>query len=95
MEKSTRDVVEMSSAGIDFPGFRVAHTPEFDLSVVTSRNDKGKSRVEGSVVDTAIVSLENVFHRRKSVEAIECARGGSGRSFTQSRDVPYAYGLVL
>ena len=40
VEQSGRNVVEVSSARIDFPSLGLAHPPDFDLPVVGSRNDE-------------------------------------------------------
>lgn len=33
-----RNIIKVTPARIDFPSFGVAHTPEFDLTIITSRD---------------------------------------------------------
>jgi len=40
MEQCRRNIVEMSSASIDFPRFRFRHPPQLDLSIITTRDDQ-------------------------------------------------------
>lgn len=40
MEKRNGHIVEVTSTGVDFPCLGIAHTPEFDLSIITARDDQ-------------------------------------------------------
>ena len=40
VEERGRDVIEVAAAGIDFPSPVLAHTPDLDLSVISSRDDQ-------------------------------------------------------
>lgn len=55
VEETHRDVVEVSAAGVDFPGFGIGHAPEFDLAVVAAGDDEGEGGVEGGPVDASVV----------------------------------------
>lgn len=46
VEESDADVVEVTSAGVDLPGLGVAHSPKLDLTIVRTRDDERKGRVE-------------------------------------------------
>lgn len=46
VEEGTRDIVEMTPACIHFPRLGVAHSPEFDLTIVASRHDQRQRRME-------------------------------------------------
>jgi hypothetical protein len=74
VEDSARDIVEVATAGIDLPSLQVAHPPQFDLPIIRGRNDEGKGGVEDSIIDTTIVTLQDILDRREVVECIECSR---------------------
>lgn len=61
MEQHAGHIVVMASASVDFPSFRIVHSPQFNLSVVGSRDYKGQSWMETRPVDAAIMTFENVF----------------------------------
>jgi len=63
MEDSTGDIVEMSATGINLPCLQVTHPPQLDLAVIRSRNDKRKGRMEDSVIDTTIVTFQDILDR--------------------------------
>lgn len=46
VEEGDTDVVEVTSAGVNLPGFGVAHPPKLDLTVVRARDDEREGRVE-------------------------------------------------
>lgn len=61
VEHSHRDIVEVTSAAVHFPGFGVGHTPKLDLAVVTTGDDERKGRMERSPVDTSVVTLQDIL----------------------------------
>jgi hypothetical protein len=63
VEDSARDIVEVTTAGVDLPSLQVAHPPQFDLPVIRSRNNEGKSWVEDRIIDTTIVTLQDILNR--------------------------------
>src|SRR6266446_2549126 len=89
MENSAGNIIEVTTAGVDLPRLQVTHPPQFDLPVIRSRNDEGKGRVEDSIIDTTIVTLQDVFDRGEIVESVESARGCIGCTFAQTRDITY------
>src|SRR6266436_5898352 len=68
MKHCIRHIIEMSSARIDFPRFRLAHPPDLDRPIICSGYDQGKSGVECRIVSPTVVSLENVFDRGECIE---------------------------
>ena len=76
VEDRIRHIIEMSSARIDFPRFRLAHPPDLDRPIICSGYDQGKSGVECRIVSPTIVPLENVFDRGECIESLECSRPG-------------------
>lgn len=50
--------------------------------------------MEGGIVDTAIVTLQDVFHSGEIIECFKSAWARVGSVFTQPRDVPHTNRLV-
>ena len=63
VEDSAGDIVEVTTAGVDLPRLQVTHPPQFNLPVIRSRNDEGKGWVEDSIIDTTIMTLQNILDR--------------------------------
>lgn len=61
VEQDARDVVVMSAACVDLPGFGIVHSPQLDLAVVRSGDYQRESGVEARPVYSAIVAFENVL----------------------------------
>ena len=108
VEHSHGDVVEVTSAAVHFPGFGFGHTPKLDLAVITTRDDEGKGRMEGSPVDTSVVTFEDILDYSIGVAKqisltlagtsdLFFGRHGSLRSLVflaETGDVPYTNGKV-
>jgi hypothetical protein len=62
VKQTATDVVGVSTKGINFPGFGLGHAPELDLSIISRRSQQGKSRMEGSPVNSAVMTFENIFN---------------------------------
>jgi hypothetical protein len=75
MEDSTGDIVEMTTAGVDLPGLEITHSPQLDLPVIRSRYDERKCWVEDSIVDTAVMPLQDILDGGEVVKCVECTRG--------------------
>ena len=95
MEYGGGNVVEMPSTRINLPGSVFAHPPNLDLSVVGSRHDEGKGGMEGSKVDSAIVTLKHIFDGGEIVKSIKSTRRGIRCALAKSGNVPYTHSLVL
>lgn len=67
VEKCDRHVVEVTSAGVNFPRLGLAHTPQFDLTIITTRDNQGQGGMECGPVDSAVVTLEDVLDDGVSV----------------------------
>jgi hypothetical protein len=94
VEDSAWDIVEVATACVDLPRLQVTHPPQFDLPVIRSRNDEGEGWVEDSIVDTTVMTFQDILDRWEVVECVECAGGWIGCTFTQTRDIPYPDGLI-
>ena len=94
MEESARHVVEMTSARIDLPSFRLAHPPELDLPIIGGGYDQGKSGVEHGIVDSAVMTLKNILHSRESIESVESTGRRVRRALAQARYIPDTYSLI-
>lgn len=68
VEERHRDVVEVAAAGVDLPGLGVRHTPELDLSVVGTRDNKRKGGVEGGPAATASMSARTGARERARID---------------------------
>jgi hypothetical protein len=53
----------MSTTGVDLPRFQVTHPPQLDLAIVRSGNDERKSWVEDSIVDTTVMTFQDILDR--------------------------------
>lgn len=80
MEKRRGHIVEMTSASVNFPSPRLAHSPKFYLTVVTGRDDQWPCRMENGPVDTTIMALKHVFDGGEVVQ-FKSSRRGAGRVF--------------
>mmetsp|Transcript_61993 Transcript_61993/g.98252 ORF Transcript_61993/g.98252 Transcript_61993/m.98252 type:complete len:202 (+) Transcript_61993:3072-3677(+) len=60
----TRDIVEVSTQGINFPRLRFVHTPELDEAIVGARNHERLRRVERSPIDATVMAFQDVLHYR-------------------------------
>ena len=58
MEKRAGNVVKVAAHSIDLPGFRIAHSPELDLSIETGGEEPTAVVGEGDVFDEAGVAHE-------------------------------------
>jgi hypothetical protein len=63
MEDSTRDVIEMSPTGVDLPRLQITHSPQLDLAIIRSRNDERKGWMEDGVIDTTIMTFQDILDR--------------------------------
>jgi hypothetical protein len=71
MEERTGNVVEVSSARVDFPGLCFAHPPNLDSAVVGGGDDQREGGVERGKIDTSVMALEDIFYGRERVERFE------------------------
>ena len=61
MEQTTRNIIRMSSERIHLPRLGIAHPPEFDLTIIRSGCNKGKSRVKCRPINSTIMTFENIL----------------------------------
>ena len=94
VEQGGRNVVEVASTRINFPSLGLAHPPDFDLPVVSSRNDKRQRVVEHRVVDSTVVTFQHVLHSREIVESIKGSRCRIRSAFSKTGDIPNSDGLI-
>jgi hypothetical protein len=59
MEDDGADAVKVATKGVDLPCIGLGVAPDFDLAIVTTASNERRRWVEGGVVDTAVVALEN------------------------------------
>lgn len=55
VEDTGRDIVEVSSTGVDLPSFGVGHPPQLDLTIITARDNQWQGRMERRPIDTTVV----------------------------------------
>ena len=67
MEHDTRNVVVMAPACVHFPSFCFVHSPQFNLSIVSTTHNQGQSWMKSGPVDTAIMSFKHVFDHTVSL----------------------------
>lgn len=94
MEKRIGDVVEMSSASVNLPGFCFAHPPNLDCTIISGGDDQGECGMEGGEIDASVMALEDILYGRKRVECFEIVRSSAGSALSQTGYVPNAYGLI-
>jgi len=94
MEDGTGDIIEMTTARVDLPRLQITHPPKLDLAVIGSRNDERKGRVEDSIIDTTVVTFQDILDRREVVECVKCTRCCTGCTLAQAGDIPYPDGLI-
>ena len=94
MENCVGNIVEMTPARVNFPGFRLAHSPELDLPIIRGGYDQGESGVEHGIVDSAVMTLKNILHSRESVESVESTGRRVRGALAQARYIPDAYSLI-
>ena len=61
MENNTRNIVEMTTARVHFPGLGIVHTPQLDLAIISSRDKKGHTGVESNPIDSPIMALKHML----------------------------------
>ena len=61
VKETARDIVGVSSKGIDLPGLGFRHAPQFDLSIVGCRSQERKSRMKASPIDSAVMSFQDIL----------------------------------
>mmetsp|Transcript_22214 Transcript_22214/g.40027 ORF Transcript_22214/g.40027 Transcript_22214/m.40027 type:complete len:298 (-) Transcript_22214:378-1271(-) len=61
VEKTTRDIVRVTTKRIHFPSLGLTHSPQFDLPVISGTRKKRKGRVEGCPVHATVMSFKDIF----------------------------------
>lgn len=95
VEKRSGNVVEVASTSIHLPSLRLTHPPNLDLPVIRSRDNERQGGMEGSKVDSTVVTFKNVFDGREVVKCIESTRCGIWCALAEAGDVPDTDCLVL
>lgn len=108
VEQNGRDIVVVTTTRINFPGFAFVVTPQFDKSIIGSRDNQWRGGMKRDPVDTAIMTLKNVLYNDiRLPEQISLSSGDGCWSNTirgshswhcvllaESRDVPDTDSLV-
>ena len=94
VEQCSGNVVEVSSARVNFPSLGLAHSPDFDLPVVCSRNDERERGVERRVVDSTVVAFQYIFHCREIVESVKSSGRRVRSAFSKTGNIPNSNGLI-
>jgi hypothetical protein len=69
MKQTHRDLVEMSSTGINFPRLGIAHSPQLDLSIIGAGNDEWEGWMERSPVHSTVVLEDMAGNAQTSISS--------------------------
>ena len=89
-----RNIVEMFTTSIDLPCFCVAHSPEFDLTVISDRVDEWDSGLGRRPVHIVVVPLQDILYGGERIERLKTVESRAWRALLKARDVSDAYGLI-
>ena len=71
VEQTARNIVGVTTEGVDLPRLGLGHSPKLDLTIVGGTGQKGQGGVEGGPVHSTVVALEDVLdHNVVSAEKL-------------------------
>mmetsp|Transcript_10477 Transcript_10477/g.18920 ORF Transcript_10477/g.18920 Transcript_10477/m.18920 type:complete len:219 (-) Transcript_10477:503-1159(-) len=91
VEETARYIVGMAAEGIYLPSLGLAHSPEFDLTIICRTCQQGQGGVKGCPIHATVMSLQDVFdHNIIGTKKLCLDIQGSCRS---GRGTPIAIGV--